>query len=376
MFFRNERKLAEERHKEKIKMGKCIDKILEKYVEELYNLKNNDSIKLFGYESKIRSIVINNILPKIGDKYKIVEDTGRKNLTVFHAQKYTDIEILTKPFIVYATEWYDEEIEKRYKDCPANNSILNTEINNDGTQITGCNSPKVDNNKLLRLSLSAQCSELNIDLEEIALSDARRPEDKILNHYAKLGYVGVKCESLAITETLKALMLDELTVHNIFKSRDDACRRYFGAQFEILKRRVNSDPEHIRLQGILSYNQAMQIIDTIQTITKDRYLGNFKEILSALKKSNWQKDLTVNFAEKFYDAMEKVELVTIAQKMLENPYEFCKGWPDLTVIKNNEVLFIEVKVKDKLHKSQLITFSVMNKIVENKFRVCRIVKQK
>jgi hypothetical protein len=35
------------------------------------------------------------------------------------------------------------------------------------------------------------------------------------------------------------------------------------------------------------------------------------------------------------------------------PYDYRSGWPDLTVIEDGEVSFIEIKTTDLLHASQL-----------------------
>ncbi len=43
----------------------------------------------------------------------------------------------------------------------------------------------------------------------------------------------------------------------------------------------------------------------------------------------------------------------IAKAFGADPYEYRKGWPDLTLWKNGEVIFREIKAPgDRLHKSQ------------------------
>lgn len=34
-----------------------------------------------------------------------------------------------------------------------------------------------------------------------------------------------------------------------------------------------------------------------------------------------------------------------------DPFVYLRGWPDLTIVKNNKVRFIEVEIKDKLRIS-------------------------
>jgi hypothetical protein len=42
---------------------------------------------------------------------------------------------------------------------------------------------------------------------------------------------------------------------------------------------------------------------------------------------------------------------------MRNPYDFRAGWPDLTIARENELRFVEVKTTDKLHSSQKNTIT-------------------
>jgi len=75
-----------------------------------------------------------------------------------------------------------------------------------------------------------------------------------------------------------------------------------------------------------------------------------------------------------FDATDKEVFVAVASKLAEDPYTYRNGWPDLTLIKDKEVFFIEVKTTDKLHESQLITIPEMRSILPFKFSVCKVVK--
>lgn len=65
--------------------------------------------------------------------------------------------------------------------------------------------------------------------------------------------------------------------------------------------------------------------------------------------------------------------IAIAKKISESPYTYKNGWPDLTLIKEGKLTFVEVKTNDKLHESQLITIPAMRDIIPSEFKVCRIV---
>ena len=80
----------------------------------------------------------------------------------------------------------------------------------------------------------------------------------------------------------------------------------------------------------------------------------------------------MEFADAMYDAINSNIYISVAKKIAEDPYAYRNGWPDLTLVKGNKVLFVEVKTKDKLHDSQLVTIPVMRDIIPFVFKVCRI----
>ena len=56
-----------------------------------------------------------------------------------------------------------------------------------------------------------------------------------------------------------------------------------------------------------------------------------------------------------FQSMGNTRILDIARKFSEDPYEYRKGWPDLTIWKNGQTKFLEVKaLGDSLQKSQRI----------------------
>ena len=56
-----------------------------------------------------------------------------------------------------------------------------------------------------------------------------------------------------------------------------------------------------------------------------------------------------------YNILGNEKLNMIAKKFSENPYEYRKGWPDLTIWRDNFLRFIEIKTSnDRLHESQKV----------------------
>lgn len=207
-----------------------------------------------------------------------------------------------------------------------------------------------------QLPLTKQCEEISLELNTVKLQYRGKPEPALLSHYKSLGYIGVSCEGIGVLTVLKALMLDKLTKYNSFNDREDACTRYLEAQFTILKEKID------------------EIISEIKLVTKNRFISNFKEIISKPFIAHEYPELSVEFASALFDAMDKELFIKVANKLAEDPYTFRNGWPDLTLIKDGIITFIEVKTTDKLHESQLITIPIMRSMLPYKFSVCRITK--
>ncbi|MCD6532605.1 MAG: VRR-NUC domain-containing protein [Deltaproteobacteria bacterium] len=207
-----------------------------------------------------------------------------------------------------------------------------------------------------KMPLTKQCSELSLKHKTIELSYEGKPEPALLAYYESLGYTGISSEGVGISIILKALMLDKLSEYNFLHSRSDACSRYLAAQLVILNNRTD------------------EIISSILSVSKEKYLNNFKEIINDHFIASWFPPIPVEFATAMYEAIDLKLFVAIAQKMSEDPYTYRKGWPDLTLTKGREVLFVEVKTKDKLHDSQIITIPAMQKITPFAFLICKVNK--
>lgn len=206
------------------------------------------------------------------------------------------------------------------------------------------------------LNLEKQCKYLDIELETLVVYFASAPELATLKYYENQGYIGTNAEGGAILNILKALILEKLAKYNFFNDRNDACCRYLEAQLTILKEKI---PE---------------LISEIKMISKDKFLNNFSEIISTSFISSLYPELSMKFADAFYNAMNINHIMTIAAKFAEEPYRYRAGWPDLILIRDREIQFVEVKTTDKLHISQIDTISVMKSLVPYKFKVVRLKK--
>jgi hypothetical protein len=188
-----------------------------------------------------------------------------------------------------------------------------------------------------------------------------KPEPFALQYFERKGYVGAYCEGGAIGTAIKALCLDALTESSIFygtsiDAREDACLKGVVALSHL-------ESDNLKLA-----------LDQIEHVSKSKYLKAFSEIISYRDIQEWYPGLTLDFAGALYDALPKSIFIQIAKWISLDSYNR-NGWPDLTLIKDNTVRFVEVKTTDKLHASQLITIPEIVKETGLKVSVLKLDKQ-
>ena len=211
---------------------------------------------------------------------------------------------------------------------------------------------------MAQTTLEKQCSDLNIDLLEICLDYDDSPEKAALSYFESLGFIGSYIEGFTILTVLKALMLDKLTELNHFKNRNDACTRYLEAQLTILKE-----------------NQ-QEIIQTIPNVNSRHFNKNLVEIVEQVYIREAYPELSLDCCRALYNAIESETFINLAKTFCEDPYKYRKGWPDLTIVREKEVFFVEIKTKDKLLQSQIETIEKFNGVLPYEFSVLRITKGK
>jgi len=207
-----------------------------------------------------------------------------------------------------------------------------------------------------KMSLQHQCSELSLELKVVDLEYTGKPEHALLEHFKTLGYIGSSQEGAGILTVLKALMLDKLAEYNIFNDRSDACSRYLEAQLSSLK------------------DRAYEIISSITVTSEERFKHNFRQILTQPFVASEYPGLSLEFGMSMYHAIDTKVYVALAKLIVSDPYTYRSGWPDLTLIKGNSVLFVEVKTTDKLHDSQIATISAVRDILPYNFMIYKVRK--
>lgn len=201
-----------------------------------------------------------------------------------------------------------------------------------------------------KMNLSRQCQELSLDLIQINLNYQGAPELAALQYFQNEGYVGSVHEGDFILTVLKALILDKLEEYNLFHDRKDACIRALSAQFVMNKEYLN------------------EIISSIRIVQKEKFVSNIREITEEPLVQEFLPDISADIAIALFDATDLSIFEKIVIKLAEDPYEYSKGWPDLTIIKDKKVHLIEIKTTDKLHSSQIKMIPILRKLLP--FEVC------
>lgn len=213
-----------------------------------------------------------------------------------------------------------------------------------------------------RLPLGSQCMEIGVPLIIQEWDKSSKPEIWVSRFFAELGFTCAHCEGGAIGFVIKGMCLDALTKTSYFygtsiNAREDACLKGIVC----LSNKNEKDLERI-------------FADIIKTSRK-KYLLACEEILSYPAISEWYPGLTMDFAEKMFKALSKEQYVKIA-RWISLDFEHRNGWPDLTLVKDQKVSFIEVKTTDKLHYSQLVTLPPLKNLIGLDIKVIKLTKKR
>jgi hypothetical protein len=208
---------------------------------------------------------------------------------------------------------------------------------------------------LLLVPLAEQCTLLGVPLEDTPNPDTSLPPEIALwTRFTEFGYTGSYCEGGAILILLRAAALDLLARLNTFGSRSDASTRFTEAQFSI------------------QAAHSKEVVSTIRSAEIGQVRKNFSEIYSSSFVRDSYPSLTEDGIVALFEAIGGHRLARIAEALFEDPYEYRNGWPDLTMVKEHAVMWVEVKTTDKLHMSQIVTFQRMVPILPGTVKVVHL----
>ena len=175
------------------------------------------------------------------------------------------------------------------------------------------------------------------------------PEDCVLNRYLEKGWKGVNGEGRFIMTILNLLTQNELSgywsldffylTESAYWSKDNLSHH---------EKRLNQ-----RIPNFLASTEK-DLIERFKyainpTLKKDQYAGFVHRFHHA---RNWPITLIVDA----YRAFGKEKLLEILKLLMKGGEQRRYGWPDLTLVKDNKVKFIEVKTTDRLGLNQIDLF--------------------
>ena len=166
-------------------------------------------------------------------------------------------------------------------------------------------------------------------------TDNLHPEEVVARAVSATGGNCSWCEGGSINLLLKAATLPVLSHRNPFNKRQDAIRRFLEAQLTILSA------------------HGPELVDCSLAISPAELQRNIIEICTDTAIKKYYPRVYSDFICNLANAIPVELRSKMLQTYLLRPYDYRAGWPDLTVLSNDGLSFIEVKTTDQFHKSQL-----------------------
>lgn len=209
------------------------------------------------------------------------------------------------------------------------------------------------------MSLDRQCKILGIPIKYIPLNRFGEPETAALEYYKRNGYKGDSTEGGIMQIILYAACFDRL-----FPLHEEKYKKYddFGVIYHGDKIVTSAISYSQHFMSFYKYFKELgdELIRIIKNTDINVIKKNYEKILKFQLNESWAykgNEITKNLAADVYSGLGNITLAEIAKLFFTNPYAYCVGWPDLTIVKDNHVKLVEVKTTDKLKKSQIITIN-------------------
>jgi hypothetical protein len=226
------------------------------------------------------------------------------------------------------------------------------------------------------MPLKKQCEAIAVPMYETVINKSNfLTEIDVLNDILIEGNRGVAAESApfkGILYVIGAALLRELKFREAIFSDgtfgDIRLERLTASTFfEVNNYRGNS----MTGPGSKWYAKRHSI-DFVQEITRavqNTNLAKFRLDLDSVPEPNFSRSnpkLSKRFLLDFFNAIEGEKLDLLFDFVRENPIGHLLGWPDLTILTNeNKVVLIEVKSTDKLRYKQIRTLSRITPIIDH-----------
>lgn len=184
-----------------------------------------------------------------------------------------------------------------------------------------------------------------------------RVERAVLSHFERDGWRGYHREGGLLLNLIKCMSFPELTprhrmtyIEAIYAQNVAFKEGYFTAS-TLLAALKNATPEQVERNFQLLLPQPPPAKGLLNALRK-RFGQQPLKQLSVL---DWFPDLETWMLLELMQVAGNDLLHRIATIFARNPYEFRRGWPDLTIWKDGALRFVEVKAPgDRLGKSQKV----------------------
>ena len=171
-----------------------------------------------------------------------------------------------------------------------------------------------------------------------------------LGYYERLGWRGTCREGGLILNLIKAMSFPKLDTRN-----KSTCIEALYAQ------NVAFDEDRFDVPWLLG---------NVKSANDRRIRDNFRTMSSGTGELEWFPTLEEWMFIDLYVALGNSKIHDIAEVFSKEPYQYRSGWPDLTIWKDGEVKFIEVKAHgDNIHKNQRIIIKDVIKPLELNFEI-------
>lgn len=173
-------------------------------------------------------------------------------------------------------------------------------------------------------------------------------ETAVLDHYRNDGWRGYSGEGGLILNLIKAMSFPKIDISNrstfieaLYAQNVSFQRDRFEVAW-LLQNVKDATPRQIKNNFEIMASRKAHTIN----------YGSFTSTCNGSMLDHFPNLELYMFLELF-DALGRDKLFDVASIFSSNPYSYRNGWPDITIWKNGEVKFFEVKAPgDKLHNSQ------------------------
>lgn len=213
-------------------------------------------------------------------------------------------------------------------------------------------------------SLAMQCDLLRLPLAQLRLPGKDRVEVRAVRHFASQGHKVCHCEGASVLVMLKAMALPELVELSSMESPD--LLEFVGGPLEYA------------LCGVLEadFKQHAQhrarILRTMRRSNPDLVFRHSRIVLQHFHSFGTYPQVSAPFVCDLFAALGANRWTEVADAIFDDPYMYRKGWPDLTVIDAGRPRFVEVKNRDRLHESQVVTIQRMRQVLGDIFEVLQV----